>query len=154
MYSNIEPNVKDTEAIGKRPTVEGFACFLPPDPVSQTHLQPDRNRVRAFWSRMFGHRGNGATMTSSARPSSPTGDPSVETGKSKKFDIQFYHDWCKACGLCMAFCPRQIIRANEHGKPLVTEPDRCIGCRFCETHCPDFAITVSERQPRRRKDDV
>ncbi|ADW17914.1 2-ketoglutarate oxidoreductase subunit delta [Desulfobulbus propionicus DSM 2032] len=77
-----------------------------------------------------------------------------KANRKKRYDIAFYHDWCKACGLCMAFCPRQVIQADEHGKPLVTEPDACIGCRFCETHCPDFAITVSERQPRRRKDDV
>jgi 2-oxoglutarate ferredoxin oxidoreductase subunit delta len=32
--------------------------------------------------------------------------------------------------------------------------DGCIGCRFCEIHCPDFAITVSPRTPKRRETDV
>ncbi len=72
----------------------------------------------------------------------------------KHFDVAFYHDWCKACGICMAFCPKSIILADKNGKPEVREPDQCIGCRFCEMHCPDFAITVSDRRPKRRKDDV
>ncbi|MDD2462974.1 MAG: 4Fe-4S dicluster domain-containing protein [Desulfobulbus sp.] len=72
----------------------------------------------------------------------------------KHFDVAFYHDWCKVCGICMAFCPKKIILADKVGKPMVEEPDNCIGCRFCEIHCPDFAITVNERRPKRRKDDV
>jgi 2-oxoglutarate ferredoxin oxidoreductase subunit delta len=54
----------------------------------------------------------------------------------------------------MAFCPKKIILADRNGKPVVEEADKCIGCRFCELHCPDFAITVSERRPKRRKEDV
>nr|WP_035246180.1 4Fe-4S binding protein [Desulfogranum mediterraneum] len=68
--------------------------------------------------------------------------------------MAFYRDWCKACGICMAFCPKQIISADKAGKPVIKEPEKCIGCRFCEIHCPDFAITVSESRPKRRKDDV
>jgi 2-oxoglutarate ferredoxin oxidoreductase subunit delta len=62
-----------------------------------------------------------------------------------------YRDWCKACGLCIAFCPRQVYERDEAGKPLVVRPDDCIGCRFCETHCPDLAITIEERFPERRR---
>lgn len=80
--------------------------------------------------------------------------PQPSSGNTTHFDIAFYHDWCKACGLCMAFCPQTIIRVDKNGKPLVTEADRCVGCCFCEIHCPDFAITVSPRLPRRRRDDV
>lgn len=74
--------------------------------------------------------------------------------KKKLYDIAFYHDWCKACGICIAFCPKKIITPDKSGKPMIEEPDQCIGCRFCEIHCPDFAITVSERRPKRRKEDV
>jgi 2-oxoglutarate ferredoxin oxidoreductase subunit delta len=74
--------------------------------------------------------------------------------EKKKFDVSFYHDWCKACGICMAFCPQQIIQAQKNGKPMITDKDKCVGCRFCEIHCPDFAITVTERKPRRRRNDV
>ncbi len=80
------------------------------------------------------------------------------TGGKKKnrqlYDVSFYHDWCKACGICMAFCPQEIILADRAGKPGIADPDRCVGCRFCELHCPDFAITVSERTPGRRKNDA
>ncbi len=78
----------------------------------------------------------------------PTKEPVAvpESAKAKQhYDVEFYHAWCKACGLCMAFCPKKIILPDRVGKPHVDEPDKCIGCRFCEMHCPDFAITVSER---------
>jgi 2-oxoglutarate ferredoxin oxidoreductase subunit delta len=78
----------------------------------------------------------------------------VRKKEKKKFDVSFYHDWCKACGICMAFCPQQIIQAQKNGKPMITDKDKCVGCRFCEIHCPDFAITVTERKLRRRRNDV
>ncbi len=74
--------------------------------------------------------------------------------KKKYFEVSFYHDWCKACGICMAFCPKQIIKKDKAGRPVIEEPDICIGCRFCEIHCPDFAVSVSRRVPKRRKTDV
>lgn len=70
------------------------------------------------------------------------------------YDVSFYHDWCKSCGICIAFCPRKIILADKTGKPFINEPEKCIGCRFCEIHCPDFAITIAEQSPKRRKNDV
>ncbi len=76
------------------------------------------------------------------------------TKKKKQYDVSFYHDWCKACGICMAFCPQKIIQADKNGKPGILEMDKCVGCRFCEIHCPDFAITVSDRKLHRRQNDV
>ncbi len=76
---------------------------------------------------------------------------SKSAASKKKFDQRIFRDWCKACGICMAFCPVQIIGKDDEGKPVISEPNRCIGCRFCELHCPDFAITIVERHPRRRE---
>jgi len=96
-------------------------------------------------------------MTTSTKQPQP--ECSVKTGSAAKkrkkyFDVFFYHDWCKSCGICMAFCPQQIISADKNGRPFMEDADRCVGCRFCELHCPDFAITVSIRKAKRRKGDV
>jgi 2-oxoglutarate ferredoxin oxidoreductase subunit delta len=62
----------------------------------------------------------------------------------KKYSPQIIHAWCKSCGICSAFCPKKVIGSNEMGAPVIERPDECIGCRFCELHCPDFAITIKE----------
>lgn len=69
----------------------------------------------------------------------------------KLFEQIVFQDWCKACGICIAFCPKKVFRAQKDGKPVVEHPDACNGCLFCELHCPDFAITIKERFPDRRK---
>ena len=72
--------------------------------------------------------------------------PKKSDNNPRKFYSQLvFRDWCKACGICAAFCPKKVIGRNESGEPVIERPDECIGCRFCETHCPDFAITIVER---------
>lgn len=76
-----------------------------------------------------------------------------EPGKKQKklFDQRIFRDWCKSCGLCVAFCPKQVIGRDTTGAPVIEKPDACIGCRFCELHCPDFAITIKEREKESRR---
>jgi 2-oxoglutarate ferredoxin oxidoreductase subunit delta len=62
------------------------------------------------------------------------------------YDQFIFRDWCKMCGICSAFCPKGVIGQDEIGMPVIERPDDCIGCRFCELHCPDFAITIKERK--------
>jgi 2-oxoglutarate ferredoxin oxidoreductase subunit delta len=72
--------------------------------------------------------------------------------KGKTLFVQkIFADWCKACGICIAFCPAGVFVEGESSMPLIKNPDACTGCRFCEFHCPDFAITIYERYPDRRK---
>jgi 2-oxoglutarate ferredoxin oxidoreductase subunit delta len=61
-----------------------------------------------------------------------------------EYGINIYRDWCKSCGICAAFCPRQCLSLNAEGAPVVDNAERCTGCRWCELHCPDFAICVRE----------
>jgi 2-oxoglutarate ferredoxin oxidoreductase subunit delta len=56
-----------------------------------------------------------------------------------------YPDWCKGCGLCVAFCPGKVLELNPLGKAEVAHPEECINCGFCELHCPDFAIAIKPK---------
>jgi 2-oxoglutarate ferredoxin oxidoreductase subunit delta len=69
----------------------------------------------------------------------------TESASHKEYDIDIYRAWCKQCGLCAAFCPRECLALDEEGAPEVVNPERCTGCGWCELHCPDFAICVREQ---------
>lgn len=64
----------------------------------------------------------------------------------RSFEIAIFSGWCKGCGICAAFCPRDCIAMGEDGSPVVQDAERCTGCGFCEIHCPDFAISVRARK--------
>lgn len=69
-------------------------------------------------------------------------EPDKKGGKC--FEQIIFRDWCKGCGICVAFCPKKVYDRDKTGKPVCVRPDACIGCRFCEQHCPDFAITIKQ----------
>ncbi len=72
----------------------------------------------------------------------------VETKKKRqepKVNIDIYKAWCKACGICVAFCPTGVLEKDESGYPFVKDIEKCINCGWCEIRCPDFAITVEKR---------
>ena len=54
---------------------------------------------------------------------------------------------CKACGICVELCPREVFDAGRDGVPVVARLDDCTVCLFCEWHCPDFAVRVQLREP-------
>lgn len=62
--------------------------------------------------------------------------------KEKKFRIDINVEWCKGCGICIAFCPKKVFEPLPDNKPKVAYPENCIGCMLCELRCPDFAINV------------
>ena len=70
-----------------------------------------------------------------------------------EYRINIYRDWCKSCGICAAFCPRQCLSLDAESAPVVDHAERCTGCRWCELHCPDFAICVREVVPQEQKSE-
>jgi len=52
--------------------------------------------------------------------------------------------WCKACGICIDFCPKEVLYKNEKGYPEVKDETKCTKCKLCELRCPDFAIEIKE----------
>lgn len=62
--------------------------------------------------------------------------------------IEINPELCKACEVCLAFCPKDCIQQsdtlNRYGVyPMqMKEGAECIGCSLCATMCPDTAITV------------
>jgi len=72
--------------------------------------------------------------------------------KKREVRIDIYQAWCKACGICVAFCPENVFTKGEDDYPQVAHPEACIECGWCEIHCPDFAITVREKKTRKKQE--
>jgi 2-oxoglutarate ferredoxin oxidoreductase subunit delta len=70
--------------------------------------------------------------------------PSVqEKRRMHRGRVRVFSNWCKGCGLCIAFCPQKVFEANESGRAVVVHPELCTACDWCRLHCPDLAITVA-----------
>jgi len=52
------------------------------------------------------------------------------------------HEWCKGCGICVHFCPKDVLEMNKQEKAFAAKPENCICCKLCELRCPDLAIEV------------
>ncbi len=62
---------------------------------------------------------------------------------NKKFIITL--SWCKACGICMALCPQNVLGAEAvTNKVVLLSPENCTGCGLCELACPDYVFTIEE----------
>jgi 2-oxoglutarate ferredoxin oxidoreductase subunit delta len=56
--------------------------------------------------------------------------------------------YCKGCGLCLAFCERDVLEIaptpNRRGVYVarVAAPEACRGCGSCALVCPEGAIRI------------
>jgi 2-oxoglutarate ferredoxin oxidoreductase subunit delta len=62
--------------------------------------------------------------------------------KKKLKELIINRDWCKGCGICVKFCPTQVLEIDAQEKSIVARPEDCICCRMCQLRCPDLAIEV------------
>lgn len=72
-------------------------------------------------------------------------DKGVAPEKHPKITV--FYDWCKSCGICVAFCPKEVLAMDENRRVFAQAPEKCIACHMCEIRCPDFAISVEEIKP-------
>lgn len=63
---------------------------------------------------------------------------------ARSFKVVLNAQTCKACGICMALCPKGVLGAAHDGKAKVVDEAACIGCQTCSVHCPDFCFEIKE----------
>ena len=66
--------------------------------------------------------------------------------------IEVYRKMCKACGICVEFCPAHVLKADEFGFPIVADLAACTACGLCVDRCPDLAIEVFKADNPEGKD--
>ncbi|MBS3758037.1 MAG: 4Fe-4S dicluster domain-containing protein [Desulfobacterales bacterium] len=62
--------------------------------------------------------------------------------KPKVKEHRIERDWCKGCGICVHFCPKNVLDLDNEKKVMAARPEDCICCRLCQFRCPDLAIEV------------
>jgi 2-oxoglutarate ferredoxin oxidoreductase subunit delta len=62
--------------------------------------------------------------------------------------IKIDESLCKACQLCLSFCPKSLISMNSNLNTAGYQPatfkdqSECTGCAICALVCPEVAIEV------------
>lgn len=64
--------------------------------------------------------------------------------KIQSVSIEILTERCKECGTCIAFCPKDVLKAGDDGKPVIANLTACSGCMMCEYRCPDLAIKIDK----------
>ena len=85
-------------------------------------------------------------MTPDAEPGpvQASGQPRPRKRELPRGEVHVFDNWCKGCGLCIEFCPAGVLVLGMDNRPKPIYPENCTACRWCELHCPDFAIFVTD----------
>jgi NADPH-dependent glutamate synthase beta subunit-like oxidoreductase len=76
----------------------------------------------------------------------------------RDFEVAVNDLVCKDCGYCREVCGLEIFKQSEDFNPsgykpaVVVNVEKCIGCLRCLYICPDFAITIQEREQKRSRE--
>jgi 2-oxoglutarate ferredoxin oxidoreductase subunit delta len=49
---------------------------------------------------------------------------------------------CNGCGLCVDYCPTDVLRIDDTRKAVIKYLEDCMTCYNCELECPQNAIIV------------
>jgi 2-oxoglutarate ferredoxin oxidoreductase subunit delta len=85
-------------------------------------------------------------MSPSAKKTARTKARKKETpaNRKKKPFIWVNRRWCKRCGMCKEFCPKDVFEFDKDGYPYPKHLKHCVMCGLCTIQCPDYAIVDDE----------
>ncbi len=75
--------------------------------------------------------------------------PLKGTSKRKGITIEIDEVMCKGCNVCVEVCPVDALDMEGIGSrwqgylAVIKDIEACTGCLLCELQCPDFAISVT-----------
>lgn len=70
---------------------------------------------------------------------------------SSGIEISIIKEFCKGCGICVEFCPKDVLGLGNDLKVTCVNIEACNGDALCEFRCPDFAIFVKKTKKTTKK---
>lgn len=61
-------------------------------------------------------------------------------------ELKINRQWCKGCGICVAFCPTKVLEVDAEDKVVAARMEDCTACGRCALRCPDLAIEVERKE--------
>jgi len=80
-------------------------------------------------------------------------NPVLQKSKSG-IEISIIKEFCKGCGICVEFCPKDVLALGNDFKVTCVNIDACNGDKLCELRCPDFAIFVNKQKRVKKIDQL